>query len=125
MLDRRHRLTSSAGFTEATRRGRRAASRTLVVHVSARRSGNAADEEPQVGVVVSRAVGGAVARNRVKRRLRHLARARLDRLPRSTMVVLRALPPAADASSRALAGDLDTVLTRLAPRTDVPRSSAR
>jgi ribonuclease P protein component len=125
MLDRRHRLTSSSGFAEATRRGRRAGSRTLVVHLVAREAVSGSDEEPQVGVVVSRAVGGAVTRNRVKRRLRHLARARLDRLPRSTMVVLRALPPAADASSRALAGDLDAALTRLAPRADLPGREAR
>jgi ribonuclease P protein component len=120
MLDRRHRLTSSAGFTEATRRGRRAGTRTLVVHLVA-----AGSAEPQVGVVVSRAVGGAVVRNRVKRRLRHLARARLGRLPRSTMVVLRALPPAADASSSSLARDLDSALTRLGAGPAVPGSGAR
>lgn len=119
MLDRRHRLTSSAGFAEATRRGRRAGSRTLVVHLVA-----ADTAEPQVGVVVSRAVGGAVVRNRVKRRLRHLARARLGLLPRSTMVV-RALPPAADASSARLAGDLDSALTRLGARADGPGSGTR
>jgi ribonuclease P protein component len=120
MLDRRHRLTSSAGFTEATRRGRRAGSRTLVVHLVA-----ADSAEPQVGVIVSRAVGGAVVRNRVKRRLRHLVRARLGLLPRSTMVVLRALPPAADASSARLAGDLDSALTRLGAGAAVPGSGTR
>jgi len=120
MLDRPHRLTSSAGFTEATRRGRRAGSRTLVVHLM-----RADTAEPQVGVVASRAVGGAVVRNRVKRRLRHLARARLGRLPRFTMVVLRALPSAADASSARLAGDLDAALTRLGAGSDVPGGGTR
>jgi ribonuclease P protein component len=120
MLDRRHRLTSSAGFAEATRRGRRAGSRTLVVHLVA-----AGTADPQVGVVVSRAVGGAVVRNRVKRRLRHLVRARLGRLPRSTMVVLRALPPAAGASSARLAGDLDSALSRLEARASAPGSDPR
>jgi ribonuclease P protein component len=140
MLDRRHRLTSSAGFAEATRRGRRAGSRTLVVHLVAGdttepQAGSQVGPQvrkqvgphvgPLVGVVVSRAVGGAVVRNRVKRRLRHLVRARLGLLPRSTMVVLRALPPAADASWARLAGDLDSALTRLGVAAEAPGSSTR
>jgi ribonuclease P protein component len=126
MLERRHRLTSSAGFAETIRRGRRAGSRTLVVHLVADDTADTAGtDEPRVGVVVSRAVGGAVVRNRVKRRLRHLARARLARLPRSTMVVLRALPSAADASSARLAADLDAALTRLVARSHVPGSGTR
>ncbi len=48
---------------------------------------------PRVGFVVSKAVGNAVVRNRVKRRLRHLV-ATLD-APAGARVVVRALPPAA------------------------------
>jgi ribonuclease P protein component len=70
-----------------------------------------------VGFVVSKAVGPAVVRNRVRRRLRHLARERLASLPGSAVLVVRALPPAADAPSSALAEDLDRALGRvLAPR---------
>ena len=68
---------------------------------------------PQVGLVVSKAVGNAVTRNRVKRRLRHLARARLVRFPRTAVVVVRALPGAAQASSTELGADFDTALRRL------------
>ncbi len=35
----------------------------------------------RAGFVVSKAVGGAVVRNKVKRRLRHLMRERVDQLP--------------------------------------------
>lgn len=63
--------------------------------------------------MVSRAVGGAVVRNRVARRLRHLVRPRLYRLPAGTLLVLRALPAAATATSAELAEDLDAVLRRL------------
>jgi ribonuclease P protein component len=67
----------------------------------------------QVGFVVSKAVGNAVLRNRVRRRLRHLVRERLVSLPPAAVLVVRALPAAADASSVLLGRDLDTGLRRL------------
>ena len=114
MLERRHRLTTSAGFSAATRTGRRAGTRTLVAHLSA--SGVPADVPgtgPQVGFVVSRAVGNAVTRNRVKRRLRHLVGERMGSLPSESLLVVRALPASATASYPGLGRDLDTALGRL------------
>lgn len=70
---------------------------------------------PRVGFVVSKAVGPAVTRNLVKRRLRHLARERTALLPAEGMLVVRALPPAADASYDELARELDRCLDRLLP----------
>ena len=60
--------------------------------------------------MVSRAVGGAVVRHRVSRRLRHLLAPRLADFPAGSMIVIRALPPAADATSAELGADLDTGL---------------
>lgn len=65
---------------------------------------------PVVGFVVSRTVGNAVTRNRVKRRLRSLVRERLPMLPTGSQVVVRALAPAAAAPYRQLATDLDGAL---------------
>ena len=62
---------------------------------------------------MSKAVGGAVVRNKVKRRLRHLMRERVDRLPPGSLVVVRALPAAGDADHAQLARDLDAALQRL------------
>ncbi|GFE23455.1 hypothetical protein Sliba_39080 [Streptomyces nigrescens] len=62
---------------------------------------------------MSKAVGIAVVRNKVKRRLRHLMRDRLDRLPTGSLVVVRALPGAGDADHGQLARDLDAALERL------------
>jgi ribonuclease P protein component len=70
----------------------------------------------RVGFVVSRSVGSAVVRNRVKRRLRALVAARLVRLPDSLLVVVRALPPAGEATSAVLGADLDAALTRVLER---------
>jgi ribonuclease P protein component len=70
----------------------------------------------QVGFVVSKAVGGAVVRTQVKRRLRHLARERHPSLPGSAVLVVRALPAAATATYADLGADLDRALGRLLGR---------
>ncbi|WP_407074756.1 ribonuclease P protein component [Saccharopolyspora sp. SCSIO 74807] len=83
-------------------------------------------EPSRVGFVVSKAVGNAVIRHRVTRRLRHLMRDRLGVLPAGTLVVVRALPPAATASSRELGADLDAALRKLrTPRTGGPAAGPR
>lgn len=91
-------------------RGRRAAGAHVVVHAA---SGD--DPCPRVGFVVAKSVGGAVVRNRVKRRLRHLMAQRLERLAPGAMLVLRALPSSANAESAELGRDLDRVMARLGP----------
>jgi ribonuclease P protein component len=109
VLSSAHRLTDGASFREAVRTGRRSGTRTVVVHLASAPSG---DGPPRVGFVVSKAVGNAVARNRVKRRLRHLAREHVSSLPGSAVLVVRALPAAADASSAELRADLARSLRR-------------
>jgi len=113
VLDRAHRLRSGPQFTSTIRRGRRAGTRTLVLHWACSPEDPPVQPPPQVGLVVSKAVGNAVARNQVKRRLRHLARARVDVLPDGCVLVIRALPPAASASSADLGADLDRALQRV------------
>lgn len=68
---------------------------------------------PRVGFVVSKAVGTAVVRNRVKRRLRHAMRERMDRLPAGSLLVVRAQAPAATTSYPELVADLDRCLQRV------------
>jgi len=106
VLPRPARLRLRRDFTLVIRHGRRAGSSTLVVHVL-----SVATDQPRVGFVVSRAVGGAVIRNRVTRRLRHACRARLDQLA-PAHVVVRALPAAAVADNGHLLSDLDSCLRR-------------
>ena len=67
----------------------------------------------RIGFVVSKAVGNAVVRNRVQRRLRHLAREHLASLPGSAVLVIRALPASAEASYAELAQDLSRCLGRV------------
>lgn len=110
MLPPEHRLTAGEDFRQATRKGRRAGSRTLVVHLWVP---DVADGPARAGFVVSKAVGNAVTRNRVKRRLRHLAREQITSLPGSAVLVVRALPASAGASYAELGADLSTALARV------------
>src|SRR3954447_26743248 len=92
VLSSSNRLTSPQHFREVVRRGRRRGGHLMVVHLWAATSALTELSEPRVGFVVSRAVGPAVTRNLVKRRLRHLSRERLALLPPGSMLVVRALP---------------------------------
>jgi ribonuclease P protein component len=112
VLPSAHRLTDGVSFREAVRTGRRGGTRTVVVHLA---TGDSAGPQgpPRVGFVVSKAVGNSVTRNRVKRRLRHLAREHVSSLPGSAVLVVRALPAAAEASSAELGADLGRSLRRV------------
>jgi ribonuclease P protein component len=106
------RIRSREEFRAVVRGGRRAGSATVVVHALVDRPGQPGDS-PRIGFIVGRTVGGAVTRNRVRRRLRHLMRERLASLPDAPLIIVRALTPAGVASTRRLAADLDHCLTRL------------
>jgi ribonuclease P protein component len=82
-----------------------------VVH--AHRTDARTELPPRVGFVVSKSVGGAVVRNRVKRRLRALMAARLVRVPQGYDVVVRANPAAANVSYAELGADLDRLLAQV------------
>ena len=63
---RRGRLSRSAEFERVYRQGRSCANRQLVLYTFP----NPAAQNPRLGLSVSRKVGGAVERNRIKRLLR-------------------------------------------------------
>ena len=91
----------------------RAGSRTLMVHVHYRED-PIIQGGPRFGLVVSKQVGNAVTRHAVSRKLRHVVveRELVDKLERSFDVVIRALPPAAAATSDELARDLEKALDK-------------
>ena len=76
---------------------------------------------PRVGFVVSKAVGNAVVRNRTKRRLRAAVAAELAGIPRGVDVVVRAQPPAAQATFAELAEALTPLLHKVIRRLEVAR----
>ena len=125
MLPQQSRIRRAEDFRRVLRTGRRAGGSVLTAHLLLPAGPDGAAGTPgevlsggpaKVGFVVSRAVGSAVVRNRVKRRLRELMRGRLASLPRGCLLVLRAHPAAATARQADLAADLDLVIGRLLRR---------
>ena len=104
-------MTRSTDFGVTVKHGTRAVQPDLVIY--ARRVDGTAAEAPKVGLIVSRAVGSAVQRHRVARRLRHVARGLVDGLQRSEQVVIRALPSSRDVSSARLEEELRAGLRRI------------
>jgi ribonuclease P protein component len=114
VLPAESRMRRRADFAVTVRRGSRAGRTLLTVHLLVR--GDAGDQPPRVGFVVSRAVGKAVVRNKVRRRLRSLVRGYLRSLPGGSLVVVRAHPQAATAHQADLAAELDLVMSTLVRR---------
>jgi ribonuclease P protein component len=104
-------------FTAAVRRGSRSGRKLLTGHLLVPAAGAAVEDcPPRAGFVVSRAVGIAVVRNRVRRRLRVLVREYLSSLPRGSLLVVRAHPQAATANQADLAAELNLVMSTLVRR---------
>jgi ribonuclease P protein component len=104
-------MTRSTEFGVTVSRGKRAAQPDLVVH--SLRSEQTGDPGPRIGLVVSKAVGNAVQRHRVARRLRHVARTLLADLDPADRMVIRALPGSRQAGSDRLEQQLRSALRRL------------
>ena len=69
-MKRRQRLSRSRDFEAVYRKGRSFSTRYVVVYAFPRDGEDTIAGEPRLGLAVSRKVGGAVVRNRLKRRLR-------------------------------------------------------
>jgi ribonuclease P protein component len=122
------RLRRREEFAATIRAGRRAGRGVIVVHLDVPQTRATGSDDnmpaaagravlpPRAGFVVPRAVGNAVARNTVRRRLRHLLRERLAGFPPATTVVVRALPGAAGRTYPELAVDLEAALVSAGTR---------
>ncbi len=90
---RNERLTKPSEFREVYGQGRKAVGHSFVCYV-ARREG----QSRKFGMAVSRKVGGAVARNRVKRYLREIYRTCREDLKDDMSIVIVARPAASTLS---------------------------
>jgi ribonuclease P protein component len=110
----RMRLSRSADFDRVFRQGRSHAGREFVLYVFPRGEG----DEPRLGLSVSRKVGGAVERNRVKRLVREAFAIDGDRLPAGTDAVVVARHEANALAEREGLAGIRRALGQLLERAD-------
>lgn len=104
----RQRLHLQRDFSRVSARRCRQGDDLLVVYVDA----NGLDWS-RLGLRVGKRMGGAVVRNRIKRRIREAFRLRQDRLPSGLDIVCIARPgPGADAGTDDFARSLETLIPR-------------
>src|SRR4029078_6103206 len=110
-MKRANRLSRSRDFDAVYRHGRSVSSRFLVLYLFPQEE----PESPRFGFSVPRSVGGAVERNKIKRQLREVWRARLERVPAGSdyvLIVRAGLPEAVAANGfEWLAERVDEVLS--------------
>jgi ribonuclease P protein component len=116
----RGRLSRSAEFERVYRQGRSTANRYLVLYSFP----NSAAERPRLGLSVSRKVGGAVERNRVKRLLREAFASAEPDLTQGQDIVLVARPQARELAEREGLAGIDASLTELIARAGLRSASA-
>jgi ribonuclease P protein component len=92
-MKRANRLSRSRDFDAVYRHGRSVSSRFLVLYWFPQEEAGS----PRFGFSVPRSVGGAVERNKFKRQLREVWRARLERVPAGNDYVLIVRPGLPDA----------------------------
>lgn len=104
------RLKNHSDFVAVLKCRRKVSDRDVVLHFLVRGQTSAADRGfppvRRLGLAVSKAVGGAVIRNRIKRRFRVIASRHEGKLPEDCDIVLRAKPAAAKATFRSLDGQI-------------------
>jgi len=103
------RLRAAADFARVREAARAWSHPLLVLLVTASPAG---DAPTRVGVSVGRRVGGAVARNRLRRQIRESLRLRYDSLAQGHDLVFVARPAAAGASFAAIDGAVGSLLGR-------------
>ena len=113
MPRRRRRLSRSAEFERVYRQGRSKGNRYLVLYAFPREEESSSEGGPRLGLSVSRRIGGAVDRNRVKRVLREAFWAEAERLPEGADYVVVARPDSRDLAEREGADGVQTALAEL------------
>lgn len=125
MPARQHRITRGDDYRRVVRHGNRVGGATCITHAVLHADGTA---PARFGFIVSKAVGNAVTRNLVRRRLKSIVDHRLAAGFTGADVVFRALPRSSEAPFVDLRRDVDRALDRIAAsgaRVSLGSSNAR
>jgi ribonuclease P protein component len=107
-LARANRIVRADDYRNTVRRGRKSGTAHSVVYVRRRD-----DDLVRFGFIVAKTVGNAVARNTVRRRLKHVCHDILPEVPPGTDVVVRALPGSLDVPWSTLLRDISGVVDKV------------
>lgn len=112
MLAKTARLTESGDFARATKSGIRFTSTNFVgyLYITAETANPA-----RAGLIISKAVGGSVARHRLARKIRHCLRDCYTQLPQGSLLVVRGLNNAVNADC---ASEIKEVVKNLVKKAD-------
>ena len=119
-LSGRSRLSRSSEFERVYRQGRSTANRHLVLYAFP----NPASREPRLGLSVSRKVGGAAQRNRIKRLLREAFVRETGALARGQDVVVVARPEAGELAEREGLAGMQAALSELIEKVNIRDESS-
>ena len=120
-FDRSRRIRKRADFTRIQDGGARASAGPLLLLGELR-----GDQGPaRLGIVASRKVGNAVARNRAKRLIREAFRRHADRMPPGLDLVVIARPGLEQLAQAAVVAELGAALPRLFRRLRPPSAGPK
>ena len=111
MLAKTARLTESGDFARATKSGVRFTSTNFVGYLYIN---TPAIEPARAGLIISKSVGGSVARHRLARKIRHCLRDHYSLLPTGSLLVIRGLNKSATANC---ATEITEIVNRLVGKT--------
>lgn len=109
MPARRNRVTRGEDYRQTVRAGRRVGGALCITHAVLRSPA----DDARFGFIVSKAVGNALKRNLVRRRMKSIVEERLHRGISGVDVVFRALPAAAEAEFADLEREISRALDRV------------
>ena len=109
MLPNSARIKSSSDFARVTKSGRRTTTDSLIAYLLLDQSNSGFkpnpnshlnyqnDDNPKLGLIISKSVGNSVVRHRIARQIRHASFNNLSLLPSGSLLVIRAMKRSNDA----------------------------
>lgn len=111
MLPKSARLTTPSDFARATKSGFRSSTQLFVGYLFLQPNTNPSGSK--VGFIIGKSVGGSVQRHSLARKLRHLLAPEISNLPRSSLLVFRALTGAGKADKNQIALEVANIIKDL------------
>ena len=107
MLPKTNRLRVGSDFNRIIKAGVRVSGENIVIYAAL-----GEQEQPRIGFIVNRSVGGSVSRHLVTRKLRHNFANFIPSLPKQSMLVVRVLKQQKDYTNE-VASAVDKVISKL------------